>query len=394
MSKADELAQWLVSNKDKKGFPEWEAKAAEYRREADAESTKVSPQVQQQRDADRIKTLQQEFLQETDRLKQGAPGALDNLKAISAEIVAAGGKAPPIPPPPSKADVFKEIAGQALQGTIQDAGEIARDVGPGAAIGTAGLLTGVLEARGKGPASLMEKVAQVASQAVNRGTPAVPAAPSVAPSEQQATRILQGTTGDLGTTGRQRMAGFNEPTAQAAARRDVLGKDLTRIGLDPQRVFANFPDVTATESGVLAPRSATIPPPAKPAGALEEVTQFFRRMAETGTKGARALGGVARALPGLSYPLAGYSIGEDFGAIEKEIAKERPDYADIALRGIGALGTGLSLHPATAPVGLPMATIPPLIASGRRKMRDQPEIAPTPRELEEAARPSFRMSRP
>jgi hypothetical protein len=117
-------------------------------------------------------------------------------------------------------------------------------------------------------------------------------------------------------------------------------------------------------------------------------------MAETGSRGASAIGGMARALPVLSYPLAGYSIGEDFGAVEKELAKERPDYADIALRGLGALGTGLSLHPVTAPVGLPMATIPPLIAAGRRKMREQPEIAPTPRELEEAARPSFRMSRP
>jgi hypothetical protein len=87
-------------------------------------------------------------------------------------------------------------------------------------------------------------------------------------------------------------------------------------------------------------------------------------------------------------------MGEDVGAIQQELAKEKPDYADIALRGIGALGTGLSLHPATAPVGLPMATIPPLIAAGRRKMREQPEMAPTPRELEEASRPSFRISRP
>jgi hypothetical protein len=128
---------------------------------------------------------------------------------------------------------------------------------------------------------------------------------------------------------------------------------------------------------------------------LEEVTQFFRRMAETGIKASSAIGGVARALPVLSYPLAGYSMGTDVGAIQEEIAKERPDYADIALRGIGALGTGLSLHPVTAPVGIPMATIPPLIAAGRRKMREAPKMPEaTYQEMVEASRPSFRMSRP
>jgi hypothetical protein len=118
-------------------------------------------------------------------------------------------------------------------------------------------------------------------------------------------------------------------------------------------------------------------------------------MAETGIKASSAIGGVARALPVLSYPLAGYSMGTDVGAIQEEIAKERPDYADIALRGIGALGTGLSLHPVTAPVGIPMATIPPLIAAGRRKMREAPKMPEaTYQEMVEASRPSFRMSRP
>jgi hypothetical protein len=143
------------------------------------------------------------------------------------------------------------------------------------------------------------------------------------------------------------------------------------------------------------PPTQPIPTTPKPAGALEEVTQLFRKMAETGTKASSALGGVARALPVLSYPLAGYSMGTDVGAIQEELAKERPDYADIALRGLGALGTGLSLHPVTAPVGIPMATIPPLIAAGRRKMREQPEMPEaTYQEMVEASRPSFRMSRP
>lgn len=143
------------------------------------------------------------------------------------------------------------------------------------------------------------------------------------------------------------------------------------------------------------PPTQPIPSTPKPAGALEEVTQLFRRMAETGAKGASAIGGVARALPVLSYPLAGYSMGEDVGAIQEELAKERPDYADVALRGIGALGTGLSLHPFTAPVGLPLAIGSPLIAAGRRKMRETPKMPEaTYQEMVEASRPSFRMSRP
>lgn len=143
------------------------------------------------------------------------------------------------------------------------------------------------------------------------------------------------------------------------------------------------------------PPQQPVPTTPKPPGGLEQVTQLFRKMAEGESKIARGIGGAARALPVLSYPLAGYSIGSDVGSIQEELAKERPDYADIALRGIGALGTGLSLHPFTAPVGLPMATMAPLIAAGRRKMRETPKMPDaTYQELVEASRPSFRMSRP
>jgi hypothetical protein len=314
---------------------------------------------------------------------------------------------------PSKVDELKGMAKQELEA-----------MSPGVAGAGAGLLAGVLESRKMGPASILEKGAQGAAQGVTRAAPPVapvappvtppvsPATPSIlsssgspiSPTEQQATRILQGTTGDLGTTGRARMSGFNVETSQQAARAkqaEQVAEELRRAGLvsrGASEFFAAQPGGTSTPSGVWTPRSSMMPPPAppaKPAGALEEVTQFFRRMAETGTKASSALGGVARALPVLSYPLAGYSMGTDVGAIQEELAKERPDYADIALRGIGALGTGLSLHPATAPVGFPMATIPPLIAAGRRKMREAPKMPEaTYQEMVEASRPSFRMSRP
>jgi hypothetical protein len=330
--------------------------------------------------------------------------AKQRLATLEYEVLKSGRLPGKELPPPSKLDQFKKEASQFIQG----AGEIARDVGPGAALGTAGLLTGVLEARGKGPASSAERIAEGARQGMARGAPpvappAAPAAPSifgpagspVAPSEPQSTRILQGTTGDAGTTGRARMSGFNVETSQQAARTkqaEQVAEQLRRAGIVSQSApefFAGQPGMTSTPSGVLTPRSSVIPPPAKPPGALEEVTQFFRRMAETGTRGARALGGVARAMPVVSYPLAGYSIGEDFGAVEKELAKERPDYADIALRGLGALGTGLSLHPVTAPVGLPLAIGSPLVAASRRKMMADPNKPKMTQEEMEQALPTF-----
>ena len=93
--------------------------------------------------------------------------------------------------------------------------------------------------------------------------------------------------------------------------------------------------------------------------------------------------------------MAGYSMGSDIGDIQKQLAQKEPDYADIVLRGLGSLGTGMSLHPATAPVGIPLSLASPAIAAARRKIMAEPKPAePTYEELVEATRPSFRISRP
>lgn len=341
------------------------------------------------------------------------------------------------PPPessaPSALDPYKEAAQREIS-----------NIGAGAAGAGAGLLAGALEAKKMGPASILEKGAAGAM----RGAGIHPRAPvSPPPVTPPAGPSILGPSGAPvappggalgGAPMRPPMGGSavqnygkafgltdieaqraTDMTKQAGGVHDLTTQRREALNLLQER----FPGDRFVENprygGLMTPEPSVgggpraqyvqpqgapqaplrplpapqaIPTGPKPMGALEEVTQMFRKMAETGSKLASGVGGVARALPVLSYPLAGYSMGEDYGAIQQELAKERPDYADIALRGVGALGTGLSLHPATAPVGLPLATMAPLIAAGRRKMQQTPEA--TPQELEEASRPSFRMSRP
>lgn len=77
---------------------------------------------------------------------------------------------------------------------------------------------------------------------------------------------------------------------------------------------------------------------------------------------------MAQKAPIISYPLAGANIGGELSSAVHELQQDDPDYYKALLNATGALGTGLSLFPATAPVGLPMATIPPLI----QYFRDRP----------------------
>lgn len=348
--------------------------------------------------------------------------------------------------PPGLLDPYKEAAKQELG-----------NVGAGVAGAGAGLVTGILEARKMGPASILEKGAAGIRQGAGI-PPRAPAAPVTPPVTPPAGPSILGPSGAPmappkgaptsptggppgGATMRSPMGGTavqnygkafgltdieaqraTDMTKQAGGVHDLTTQRRQALNLLQER----FPSDRFIENprygGLMTPEPSVgsgpraqyvqpqgapqaplrplpapqpIPTGPKPMGALEEVTQLFRKMAEGGSKVASGIGGAARALPVLSYPLAGYSIGSDVGSIHEELAKERPDYADIALRGIGAVGTGLSLHPVTAPVGLPMATMAPLIAAGRRKMRETPEMPEaTYQELVEASRPSFRMSRP
>jgi len=85
---------------------------------------------------------------------------------------------------------------------------------------------------------------------------------SVVPPSEQTIRILQGGDSDTkGTSGRARQTGYNIQTAQEAAIKAQL-ETLMRGGmseLDARAYLANMPGLTATESGVIAPRTAPVP---------------------------------------------------------------------------------------------------------------------------------------
>ena len=117
------------------------------------------------------------------------------------------------------------------------------------------------------------------------------------------------------------------------------------------------------------------PPLVKPPGPLKQVTDMFQAMASPYSKASRGLATVAQKLPIVSYPLAGATIGGSLASAASDLQQESPDYYGAALKGLGALGTGMSMFPVTAPFGVPLATIPPLIQYYRENPSTvEPEI--------------------
>jgi hypothetical protein len=125
----------------------------------------------------------------------------------------------------------------------------------------------------------------------------------------------------------------------------------------------------AKRYGINAPldigRQMPVTPP-RP-GPLDRVTQLFSGMAQSGP--ARAMKAVPTGLARYAAPPLGLaaSLGEVMGA-SKELEKEKPDYMDVGLSGLSALGGMMSLYPPTAPIGVPLSLVP----SAVRYFRDRP----------------------
>lgn len=258
-----------------------------------------------------------------------------------------------------------------MQQAAEMGGKVIDEMG-GASTGAAvGLGAALAEKLGMGPGAIGQKTMEAIRQPPSGPPPlgATPVAPSGPTPAQQVARIHQGAAGDMGTTGRQRMAGFNEPTAQVAARKELLEPRLRSLGLDPTRIFAEAADVTATPSGVLYPKGVTPPdltPPAR-LSPLEQAKQMLLNVMDRSSQVSKGVARVAQAMPVLSYPLAGVSVGRDVEEMREQMRKPTPDYTDIGLLGAGALGTVGSLFPATAPVALPVAFGAPAMRYLRRK---------------------------
>lgn len=280
-------------------------------------------------------------------------------------------------------------------------------IGAGTGVGISGT-----KAVGAGAGAVLQGAANRVGQGfragMQGGTTQVPTAPLVQgglsaldPNANQATRILQGTTGDEGTTGRARQQGYNEQTSQQAAQRKEMDKLLSQlrqtgaVADDAPAFFARNPGMTSSPSGVLYPRSepaqtlgprgpqgqvgftrppppAPLPPPASPsmysraAGGLDWITGKFADMFRPVSS---AVSTVAKyGLPPIALASAageGVNIAQQYRKPE-----DQRDITSMMLSGGNILGSGLSMFPPTAPVGIPLA-----IGTGAAQAyRDNPDF--------------------
>ena len=330
-------------------------------------------------------------------------------------------------PPESLPEADMSGADKAARFLFGGAGAATGVAVTGAGAGLDALENRAVRVAGKTEAAKIAEQTKAANIAAQRA-PTVPnVVPTAAPviqqmgptsplqaTDNQATRILQGTTGDEGTTGRARMQGFNEQTAQQSAQRKEMDRLLAQlrgagvVADDAPAVFAKNPGMTSTASGVVYPRSQPAPtlgprtygppsiqaqaaqsgplpiketapyqigatkppiiptPPPKPVYNLYSVIDEFKSMMRPITS---AVGTVGKyVLP----PLGGLSAGLDLAELAHEYKK--PDASrDLTKMGLSAasgLGGVMSMFPPSAPVGVPLS----LGASGIQYLRNNPDL--------------------
>lgn len=243
------------------------------------------------------------------------------------------------------------------------------------------------------------------------GAPMGGGAPTPAPTgglpsgvDAQTERILQGTTGDQGTTGRARQTGYNVETSQQAAakaRAQSIIDSLRQTGQvvdDAPTFFSQQPGMTSTPSGVLAPRSSPAPtlgprgpageiggarptPPVVPRMSGLDATKdlFVSMMKSAGNVGpsieelkdlASRTSRFAGRLPIVSAPLAGLNLGYEAPEFFHGMGVSQPDYTDLALTGLGMAGTVGSFFPPAAPLAAPLSIIAPTVRDIRRQKQE------------------------
>ena len=132
-------------------------------------------------------------------------------------------------------------------------------------------------------------------------------------------------------------------------------------GRGPRQSFSMKPPVAPTPDvpqglpgglSQLPPRQpiSTAPIPPKPPSGLESVANMFKGMMRPVTEAAKTAGKYA--LP----PLAGLSAGLDLAEVGSEYDRpaDQRDYTRMGLKAASAVGGGLSMFPATAPLGVPL----------------------------------------
>ena len=317
----------------------------------------------------------------------------------------------------------EQLAQMKLEQEMIEAREAAAEQKPfGAVLGASAGLGGAvakdaIDAR-RGLGRVTQSLGQIAQQ-LGQQTPQMPptSAPMVggAPTppqtgglpsgtSPQTTRILQGTTGDLGTTGRARQTGYQvETSQQAAAKAEAeriaqLLRQTGQVTQEAPQFFAQQPGMTSTPSGVLAPRSdlprylgprgpqgeiggvkPPIPVVPKMSGldatkdlfvsmmrSASSVTPTFGELKDMASTASRTMG----RLPYISGPLGGLSIGMEIPELDYGMRVSQPDYTDLGLTGAGILGTVGSFVPPLAPLAIPLSIGAPMIRDLRRRKQE------------------------
>lgn len=256
----------------------------------------------------------------------------------------------------------------------------------------------------------------------------------------QSVRIQQGTTDDLGTTGRARST-FNDDTSKLSASQKLAYNNadiLKNMGLVEQgapEFFAKQPGMTSSPTGVLYPRSEPAPttrarqpqpfqtrtgpkaslniplvpkaavptappsvlagalpddlslrPPAPPKSGLAAVGDMFTSMIKPLEPAANAAGRAIRPLLG---PLAGVSTALDAAEIAHEMNKpaDQRSIPKIALKGLSAGAGALSMIPGpqqriTVPAALGSSALYEMLYNEdlknymRNKLGMEPQVTP------------------
>lgn len=302
----------------------------------------------------------------------------NELKRLGAEVP---GAEPSVPPPAAQAPQPPQAApGQSMVSAARemmpsmDFGRMIPDVvgalaGERIAGGTQKSLENLLErkmaqqAQGiTGPSSILGGQPRVPAQTSQSAAPVQAQAPDL----QREARILRGTPGEMDISGRARQTGYNVQTAQeAAAQREMQAmieqmRQRGVVGGTAQELLSRAPGMTASEHGVLVPRSNApqtagprppepfvgppVPPtaagytqaPPQQPGALQRAGQAVK--SSMGTAGNIAMDALSS--PRLAGAMGGFGAAE---ALQQYYGRREDDplgaYLALASGALGGLST-------------------------------------------------------
>ncbi len=192
------------------------------------------------------------------------------------------------------------------------------------------------------------------------------------PGRDQVSAILQGTIGDVGTTGRAREAGFNAETSQRAGAEKLAAQRARELGLtSTAQVFAEAPGMTATENGILVPRDVAQQRADAAAVRNAQAEVLHAAQSEQVARQAEqhAAQQIARETPGplrrfgkalgaaVKSPITGGALGGLGAALSVPEAIERWHSGDRSGAVIAALGGASGLASMVPGLGIPAAVV-------------------------------------